>query len=755
MYFFKIFIPIFCVIALSCIEIIPKYDTAIGKMSVISSSEMTLSWETYSMTFHQSTDTANNIWYLGVSKEYAFSDSHDFCASWNVGSETRVSTECLDFDGDDTTDEQYTFPVHFALESRNISFTIHSQKPFSSQDITLYSMNTRPIGNRIVFALPKIQADTKIISRSEWWADETMRYADSGHWKQKYPAYLQYLARPKTQAELDAIYLDKARVDFLKKHFPDTTKTMSLSRYENGHLLVWPIQKVKKVNRIVLHHTAESMESAANDEEVLRAIYRYHTLSRQWGDIGYHYIVGQRGNIYEGRAWGDYVVASHVQYNNMGTIGIATMGNFQKMVLNRDQQNGLEEAIMFVAKKYGITLSDKAPWVHLCNTATCSPLQIFTGSALLGHRDIGSTSCPGDNIHSLIPDLINRLNSIYSPIINKRSGSIDPLPKNEDMNMTLNTASSVKVVPNQDIRISVASTTSKSRYIWKKFKVKLSYPDEKSIALSFLEWESKKISLWSKKILVWTWENIVVWIVWNNRIEVSVGWKKHEWTELKIAGNVVRINSWNRIPTWDSAWRYNDNLFRDTIVLRNNGWKLLVVNELPLEWYLRGLWEVSNGDMPEKIKTITVAARSYAKYYMNPQNRKYDTKLYDGSDDPDSFQKYLGYGYEARSPNVITQVLTTKWLVITYDKKLIKPWYFSSSNGRTLSFVEYCKNAGKTECNDISYLQSVDDPGGYGHNQSGHGVGISWIGATYWSGQWWGYQKIIGYYLPGTKVERK
>lgn len=64
--------------------------------------------------------------------------------------------------------------------------------------------------------------------------------------------------------------------------------------------------------------------------------------------------------------------------------------------------------------------------------------------------------------------------------------------------------------------------------------------------------------------------------------------------------------------------------------------------------------------MPEKIKTITVAARSYAKYYMNPQNRKYDTKLYDGSDDPDSFQKYLGYGYEARSPNVITQVLTTK-----------------------------------------------------------------------------------------------
>lgn len=118
-----------------------------------------------------------------------------------------------------------------------------------------------------------------------------MRYADSSYWKEKYPDYLKYVQRPKTQSELDAIYLDRARVDFLKKYFPDTTKTMSLSRYNNGHLLVWPTQKVKKVNRIVLHHTAEDMNSAASDEEVLRAMYAYHTLSRQWGDIGYNYIV--------------------------------------------------------------------------------------------------------------------------------------------------------------------------------------------------------------------------------------------------------------------------------------------------------------------------------------------------------------------------------------------------------------------------------------------------------------------------------
>jgi len=45
---------------------------------------------------------------------------------------------------------------------------------------------------------------------------------------------------------------------------------------------------------------------------------------------------------------------------------------------------------------------------------------------------------------------------------------------------------------------------------------------------------------------------------------------------------------------------------------------------------------------------------------MDPKNRKYATRLYDASDDPDSFQKYLGYSYESRSPNVSKMVDATK-----------------------------------------------------------------------------------------------
>lgn len=67
-------------------------------------------------------------------------------------------------------------------------------------------------------------------------------------------------------------------------------------------------RKGQKVDKIILHHTAESLDKAASDEELLRAIYVYHTPSRQWADIGYNFIIGQRGKIYEWRAGGDYVV---------------------------------------------------------------------------------------------------------------------------------------------------------------------------------------------------------------------------------------------------------------------------------------------------------------------------------------------------------------------------------------------------------------------------------------------------------------
>ena len=130
-------------------------------------------------------------------------------------------------------------------------------------------------------------------------------------------------------------------------------------------------------------------------------------------------------------------------------------------------------------------------------------------------------------------------------------------------------------------------------------------------------------------------------------------------TNFLLTSSAIEINSWSRKPYWDKQNRYNDNIFRDTIEIFNQNGKLVVINHLPMEYYLKGLGEVSNGDLPEKIKTIAVAARGYATFYMQKENRKYNTDRYDGSDDPNSFQRYLGLGYELRSPNVAKMVDAT------------------------------------------------------------------------------------------------
>lgn len=122
--------------------------------------------------------------------------------------------------------------------------------------------------------------------------------------------------------------------------------------------------------------------------------------------------------------------------------------------------------------------------------------------------------------------------------------------------------------------------------------------------------------------------------------------------------------------------------------------KLLVINDLPLEWYLKGLAEVTDRDPIEKIKTIKVAARTYGKWYMDPKNRKFGTMKYDIDDDPKNSQEYKGYSFEIRYPISTKMVDLTRNQVITYSGSLIKPWYFSSSDGRSLSALEYCQNSG-------------------------------------------------------------
>ena len=294
-------------------------------------------------------------------------------------------------------------------------------------------------------------------------------------------------------------------------------------------------------------------------------------------------------------------------------------------------------------------------------------------------------------------------------------------------------------------------------------RIRLSYPGDmirltsgtsEPLTLLFGKWQTSMSA--GKNATIVVGQKGLEMVLGTRRVALPAG-------PITFSGAVVAIPSWDRHPDWDTSGTVNDNLFRGKVTLYDWSGSLAVVNTLPAESYLRGLAEIANDEAVEKKKAIIVSARSYVLWYTDPANRKFPGVPWDGSDDPAIFQKYLGYGYEMRSPDTSRQADATVGEILTYQGKAIKPWYFSSSDGRTRSYKEYCEARvqegsmpANTKCADVPYLQSVTDPGGVGQDLSGHGVGMSGNGAQYLADiLGFDYQHILRYYYDGVKVEKK
>lgn len=231
-------------------------------------------------------------------------------------------------------------------------------------------------------------------------------------------------------------------------------------------------------------------------------------------------------------------------------------------------------------------------------------------------------------------------------------------------------------------------------------------------------------------------------LVGHNNIELSVN------GPVKIVpqtGGIVELKNYENRPAWNTS--LNDNRFRGEIEFWNLDNNLIAINSILLEDYLKGIGEVSNGDPLEKIKTIVVLARTYAKFYRDV-DQKFPGKPYNLDDNPDISQKYLGFGLEERSPNLVKAVNATKGQIVTYEGQLIKTPYFNTSDGRTRSAKEVW---GWTH---TPYLQSVPDPLCNAGKLNGHGVGLSGCGATEAAKIGKTYEEIIKYYYQGVEITK-
>jgi len=269
-----------------------------------------------------------------------------------------------------------------------------------------------------VFAEDKI----RIYSREEWWSNEEYRYVNSSFWKNILEKREQdYLLWQKkwanfTQEKKDYL-LSKSKIasdkkekqnNYLSTNFSKDIKLIEYNKFDWTNKLAWPIWKTEFVKNIVIHHTQSEYK---NSWEWIKKIQKYHSISREWWDIWYHYIIWYNWEIFEGRAWWDYVVAAHDTWNNRSTVWISIMWNYTKKDLNSQQYNSLKKLVSFLTKRYWIDLNKKIPYHRECYWNDCPNwLETNYYFPIVWHRDWKNTACPWDkNYNITIPKLLKEL----------------------------------------------------------------------------------------------------------------------------------------------------------------------------------------------------------------------------------------------------------------------------------------------------------------------------------------------------------
>ena len=124
---------------------------------------------------------------------------------------------------------------------------------------------------------------------------------------------------------------------------------------------------------IVIHHTGGNDIDASAEE-----IHGWHK-KNDWAGIGYHYVIRKDGTIERGRP--EWAIGSHAYGENSHTIGIHVSGDFESAIPTDQQIKSCKALIKDICGRYGI-IPDRA---HI-----------------VGHGELMSTACPGQNLQKLI-----------------------------------------------------------------------------------------------------------------------------------------------------------------------------------------------------------------------------------------------------------------------------------------------------------------------------------------------------------------
>jgi hypothetical protein len=179
----------------------------------------------------------------------------------------------------------------------------------------------------------------------------------------------------------------------------------------------------------VVHHTAGSNSyTREQSAAIVRAVQVYHVKANGWNDLGYNFLVDKYGQVFEGRAGGvdRNVIGAHAEGFNTGSTGVSVLGNYQTGKLPLGAEAALARVLAWRLDIAHVDPASTLDWITTGNPRFRSGVPVAL-RAIVGHRDVGFTACPGSAIYSRFGPLVQAvartgLPKLYDPRVSGRIG---------------------------------------------------------------------------------------------------------------------------------------------------------------------------------------------------------------------------------------------------------------------------------------------------------------------------------------------
>ena len=191
-----------------------------------------------------------------------------------------------------------------------------------------------------------------------------------------------------------------------------------------------------------VHHTTSTNDYSPEDAaQQVRNLYGWYVKGLRYSDMAYNFLVDRYGRLYEGRAggMGQAVVGGHTAGFNNDTFAVSAIGNFQKLNPPPEQVAAIDQSVASLLA-WKLSLNHRNPngtqvltSDSAAGTSKYQPGQQATAMVIGGHRDIGSTACPGQFLEARLPTIRSMATAmmgatIYDPSASPATwGTPDPM----------------------------------------------------------------------------------------------------------------------------------------------------------------------------------------------------------------------------------------------------------------------------------------------------------------------------------------